>query len=157
MSVAWTALLDKGNFRHNISVLKSNKGVLVIKYLKKDKVYSETECIYIYIYIYIYIPCEFCLALYSKTELWDHQKRCKCQKLREIRAPGARGESPCWWHHIVAGSHTCYKMKSYGSCSCQRSRSPAVQQGTRHLLLCKNIAINSCINRLLQRIELTST
>ena len=69
--VAWTALLDQGNLRHNFSVLESKKGVLVPKYLKKDKVYSETGC--------VYLPCEFCLALCSKTELWDHQKRCQCR------------------------------------------------------------------------------
>ena len=45
--VAWTALLDQGNLRHNFCVIESKKGVLVPKYLNKDKVYSDWVCIYI--------------------------------------------------------------------------------------------------------------
>ena len=37
-------------------LIESKKGVLVPKYIKKDKVYSETGC--------EYVPCDLCLALY---------------------------------------------------------------------------------------------
>ncbi|XP_039550188.1 probable serine/threonine-protein kinase nek2 [Pimephales promelas] len=65
-----TLLLSKvrnlGNFHHNSSVLSSGKGEIV----PKRQATCESTAM-------DYFPCMFCFAMYVKTALWRHHKRCK--------------------------------------------------------------------------------
>lgn len=61
-------LRNMGNYHHNCSVLSSGKGQIIPK-RQATHVASATD----------YLPCKFCFAMYVKTELWRHHKRCKLQ------------------------------------------------------------------------------
>ncbi|XP_069109788.1 uncharacterized protein [Argopecten irradians] len=67
--------LDKlrleGDYKHNINVLKSNTGFLILARRPssnscKQKNYLHTD----------FLPCEFCLGFFLKTELWRHRSNC---------------------------------------------------------------------------------
>ena len=57
-----------GNYNHNYSVMESGKGQIVPKRQATCKS-TATD----------YLPCKFCFAMYLKTDLWRHLKRCKLQ------------------------------------------------------------------------------
>ncbi len=66
-----------GNYHHNSAVLSTGKGEIVPK---RQAMYMSTAT--------DYLPCKFCFAMYVKTDLWRHHKRCKLQ-VRE-NMPGRR-------------------------------------------------------------------
>ncbi|XP_051981270.1 uncharacterized protein LOC127642861 [Xyrauchen texanus] len=59
---------NMGNYHHNCSVLTSGKGEIIPK---RQATYESTAM--------DYLPCKFCFAMYVKTDLWRHHKRCKLQ------------------------------------------------------------------------------
>ncbi|XP_029934175.1 uncharacterized protein LOC115378143 [Myripristis murdjan] len=75
---------NKGNYYHNCSVLSSGKGQIIPK---RQATYPSTAT--------DYLPCKFCFAMYVKTDLWRHHKRCKLQVKeagplkRKIQASGS--------------------------------------------------------------------
>lgn len=59
-------LRKKGNYQHNVEVLKSGSGELITcKRPTKDHSVG------------MYLPCQYCLAFYIRHELWKHEKHCK--------------------------------------------------------------------------------
>ncbi|XP_042570824.1 serine/threonine-protein kinase OSR1-like [Cyprinus carpio] len=63
-----TKVRNMGNYHHNSSVLSSGKGEIIPK---RQATYVSTAT--------DYLPCKFCFAMYTKTSLWRHHKRCKLQ------------------------------------------------------------------------------
>lgn len=63
-----TKVRNMGNYHHNSSVLSSGKGEIIPK-RQATSVSTATD----------YLPCKFCFAMYIKTDLWRHHKRCKLQ------------------------------------------------------------------------------
>ncbi|XP_026093553.1 uncharacterized protein LOC113066103 isoform X3 [Carassius auratus] len=63
-----TKIRNMGNYHHNSSVLSSGKGEIIPK-RQATSVSTATD----------YLPCKFCFAMYIKTDLWKHHKRCKLQ------------------------------------------------------------------------------
>lgn len=56
----------KGNYQHNVEVLKSGSGELITcKRPTKDHSVG------------MYLPCQYCLAFYMRHELWKHERHCK--------------------------------------------------------------------------------
>ena len=76
---AWECLVNKGDFHHNYQVFEKGNGMLIPKYRKKTPT-TEGNGVN-------YIPCEFCMGLLVKTDLWKHQKSCQ-----ENDAPHPRGK-----------------------------------------------------------------
>lgn len=72
-----TKVRNMGNYHHNSTVLSTGKGEIIPK--RQATYMSKAND---------YLPCKFCLAMYVKTDLWRHQKRCKLQ-LRD-NMPGRR-------------------------------------------------------------------
>lgn len=74
---------NMGNYHHNCSVLSSGKGLIIPK---RQATYQATamDC----------LPCTFCCAMYVKTELWRHHKRCKLQ-VEETRPVKRRVQTSC--------------------------------------------------------------
>jgi len=64
-----TKVRNMGNFNHNCSVLSSGKGQIIPK-RQATCPSAATD----------YLPCKFCFAMYVKTDLWRHHKRCRLQK-----------------------------------------------------------------------------
>lgn len=59
-------LRKKGNYQHNVEVLKNGGGELITcKQTTKDHPMG------------VYLPCQYCLAFYIRHHLWRHEKRCK--------------------------------------------------------------------------------
>ncbi|XP_053366395.1 uncharacterized protein si:ch211-266o15.1 isoform X2 [Clarias gariepinus] len=59
-------LRKKGNYQHNIEVLKNGNGELIIcKRPTKDHS------------MVMYLPCQYCLAFYIRNDLWRHERSCK--------------------------------------------------------------------------------
>ena len=65
-----TKVRNMGNYNHNNSVLSSGKGQII----PKRQAISPSAAS-------DYLPCKFCFAMYVRTDLWRHIKRCKLQKL----------------------------------------------------------------------------
>jgi hypothetical protein len=59
---------NMGNYHHNCSVLSSGNGLIIPK---RQATYLST--------VTDYLPCKFCFAMYVRTDLWRHHKRCKLQ------------------------------------------------------------------------------
>lgn len=59
---------NMGNYQHNCSVLSSGKGQIIPK---RQATHQTTAT--------DYLPCKFCCAMYVRTDLWRHHKRCKLQ------------------------------------------------------------------------------
>ena len=58
-------LRKRGNFNHNVDVLKEGKGLIIVeKRPSKPQPYTN------------YLPCEYCLGFYHKKELSKHVKSC---------------------------------------------------------------------------------
>ena len=64
---AWAALVNKGDFNHNYSVIENGSGCIIPRYRARPTQLSQTSD---------YVPCEYCWAMYVKTDLWKHQKTC---------------------------------------------------------------------------------
>ncbi|XP_014673983.1 PREDICTED: uncharacterized protein LOC106814198 [Priapulus caudatus] len=71
-------VLNKGNFRHNYEVLEKKKGMLIPKYRQKN---TSSKSL---------VPCEFCLGMYSRKVLWEHQTRC-CKRPTDANTKGRSG------------------------------------------------------------------
>lgn len=59
-------LRKKGNYQHNVEVLKNGSGELITS-KRTTKDYS----------VGVYLPCQYCLAFYIRHELWRHERRCQ--------------------------------------------------------------------------------
>jgi hypothetical protein len=58
-------LRNKGNFYHNINVLKMREGdLIVVRRPTKEVSYKD------------YVPCQNCLGFFVKAELWRHRSGC---------------------------------------------------------------------------------
>ena len=68
-----------GNFHHNVTVLETGKGELILK----RRPSSAEKCI-----PGDYLPCSHCLGFFKRQELWKHMRSCgpddapKCQKVQ---------------------------------------------------------------------------
>ena len=60
----WQSLMNKGDYAHNMEVLKSGDGFLIPKRRTENMESSA------------FIPCERCLVLISKHDMWRHAKNC---------------------------------------------------------------------------------
>ncbi|KAM4592751.1 uncharacterized protein PAE49_003226 isoform 2-T2 [Odontesthes bonariensis] len=63
-----TKVRNMGNYHHNCSVLSSGKGQIIPK---RQATYPSAAT--------DYLPCKFCFAMYIKTDLWRHHRRCRLQ------------------------------------------------------------------------------
>lgn len=59
-------LLRRGNYKHNVEVLRSNEGVIVPA--RRSAVEKSSE---------YFVPCEYCFAFCLQRDLWKHVKVCK--------------------------------------------------------------------------------
>ncbi|XP_053733868.1 uncharacterized protein LOC128766343 [Synchiropus splendidus] len=59
------ALRRKGNYYHNIEVLKEGKGEIVTNRRPTEHVDPEN-----------YLPCPKCFGFFMRNELWKHERRC---------------------------------------------------------------------------------
>ena len=66
--IAFDGLVKEGDFKHNNTVLKEGKGVVIPKYRSVEGANAR------------YIPCEYCKGFYSKNGIMRHQKACKKNK-----------------------------------------------------------------------------
>lgn len=64
-SLLLTKTRNMGNYQHNCFVISSGEGEIVPKRQATHES-SATD----------YLPCRFCFAMYVKTELWRHHRRC---------------------------------------------------------------------------------
>ncbi|KAJ8310494.1 hypothetical protein KUTeg_012359 [Tegillarca granosa] len=84
---ALLAIQNLGDYNHNCRVLLKGSGVVIPKYITKKgkQKFEKTN----------YIPCEFCLALYKKKELWKHHMHCPKrpadEKLKARKNPVSAG------------------------------------------------------------------
>ena len=68
-------LVNEGNFKHNVQVLKENKGHLVVaRRASPDQDGHNPDA---------YIPCEHCKKFVLKFLLWNHIKNCKVRKFHQ--------------------------------------------------------------------------
>ena len=65
--IAWSVLVNKGDYNHNYNVIDKGTGCVIPKYRARTTQSSDVDC---------YIPCEFCLAMHVKADLWRHQRSC---------------------------------------------------------------------------------
>ncbi|XP_027879835.1 carbon catabolite-derepressing protein kinase-like [Xiphophorus couchianus] len=65
-SLLLAKVANMGNYEHNCSVLSSGEGQIIPKRQATHQSAGTN-----------YLPCKFCFAMYVKTDLWRHYKRCK--------------------------------------------------------------------------------
>ncbi|XP_052255303.1 uncharacterized protein LOC127861006 [Dreissena polymorpha] len=72
-AAAFSALVNEGNYKHNISVLKYGSGIFITarRDSTDDKKHKVED----------YYPCEFCKGFYVMNLLWHHAKNCKVKNL----------------------------------------------------------------------------
>ena len=63
-------LQHKGDYRHNIKVLKVGGHLIVWRRPALGAVVNISD----------YLPCEFCLVFITKSELWQHSKTCSLKE-----------------------------------------------------------------------------
>ena len=77
-----TRLRNAGNYKHNVSVLKENRGEFVV--VSSQSYESEPTD---------YLPCDDCLGFFLKESLWRHKHVCPfrtgIQKSRRVQADAA--------------------------------------------------------------------
>ena len=59
----WEVLVNKGDFHHNYEVIKKGSGMVIPKYRKKEEPLIK-GC----------VPCAHCKGMYTRTELYRHEK-----------------------------------------------------------------------------------
>lgn len=59
-------LANEGNFKHNVGVLKGEKGFLVVARREKGAEHNASE----------YLPCEYCKKFILRRSLWAHHRKC---------------------------------------------------------------------------------
>ncbi|KAJ8311586.1 hypothetical protein KUTeg_010941 [Tegillarca granosa] len=73
----WEKLVNKGDFSHNMNVLKKGKGIVIPKYrTSKTKSAISTED---------YVSCKVCKGYYRTNDLGKHQKMCVGKKEKKNR------------------------------------------------------------------------
>ncbi|XP_061074219.1 uncharacterized protein LOC133108596 [Conger conger] len=66
---------SRGDFHHNVEVLKQGAGELVTwKSPVGGKAPSD------------FLPCQYCLGFFSKKDLWKHQACCRCKPETEVKS-----------------------------------------------------------------------
>ena len=60
-------MVNKGDFNHNYTVIENGSGCIIPRNRARPTQLSQTSD---------YVPCEYCWAMYVKTDLWKHQKTC---------------------------------------------------------------------------------
>ena len=72
-SVRLELLTNEGNFKHNVQVMKTGSGSLVVgRRVSQLSEHSHNPM--------DYLPCEFCFKFVVNTYLWHHVKMCKIRK-----------------------------------------------------------------------------
>lgn len=66
----FTELVNEGNFKHNLDVINSGKGVFITA--RRENTDQEKHHSYQH-----YVPCEYCKGFYLKKLLWHHVYSCK--------------------------------------------------------------------------------
>ena len=79
--IAWSALVNKGDYNHNYSVIDKGSGCIIPKYRLKPSRSSDVDK---------YLPCEYCFAMYRKKDMWKHHGSCPQRKT--ARDKSKRGE-----------------------------------------------------------------
>ena len=70
----FAALVNEGNYKHNIEVLRLRKGILItMRRESPDKAKHSVD---------EYFPCEFCKGFCLKRLLWHHIRNCKVKKFK---------------------------------------------------------------------------
>jgi hypothetical protein len=59
-------LANRGNFKHNASVLSAKEGSLIVRRRPSNQTHKSDE----------YLPCQYCLGLFLKRDLWRHVGKC---------------------------------------------------------------------------------
>lgn len=59
-------LANRGNFKHNASVLNAGEGSLIVRRRPSKQMHNSDD----------YLPCEHCLGLFLKRDLWRHVAKC---------------------------------------------------------------------------------
>ena len=68
---------NKGNFKHNTTVLQAGEGPLKVKRQPKANIMAEK-----------FIHCVYCRGMYIRKELWRHVRRCPCKPEGLNEEPG---------------------------------------------------------------------
>lgn len=80
-------LANEGNFKHNIKVLREQKGELVVGRRSNtddsDAVRHPKD----------YLPCEYCLKFVLRRHLWEHIHRCEIRKYYGLPDPTKKTNS----------------------------------------------------------------
>lgn len=63
-------LRNKGNWQHNLKVLEEGNGEIVTWRRPSEKISVDD-----------YLPCQNCYAMFKRTALWRHEKRCRVRKV----------------------------------------------------------------------------
>ena len=82
--VATRIVINEGNFKHNVEVMKQGKGHFVIarRASHGEKEHSPWE----------YLPCEFCKLFVLQKLLWHHIEKCQVRQYHQITVSN---ESSC--------------------------------------------------------------
>ena len=73
---ALAKIRNKGDYKHNIGVLRNKKGMIIPKVRPKAvKNFSE------------YLPCIFCHAMFTEKDMINHTKRCKFNEIMDKPLP----------------------------------------------------------------------
>ncbi|XP_020314650.2 uncharacterized protein LOC109869147 [Oncorhynchus kisutch] len=73
-------LRNKGNYQHNFEVLQSGDGEIVRNCRPSNDGVSMRDC----------LPCQHCLAFFSKIDLWKHESSCNARKGQDETRGGKR-------------------------------------------------------------------
>jgi hypothetical protein len=71
-------LINEGNFKHNVEVLKSQSGLIVVA--RREKIQLDDGILNDIPNPLNYVPCEYCYKFFSKFNLWHHVKQCCVRK-----------------------------------------------------------------------------
>lgn len=66
-------LINEGNYKHNIEVLKNGGIFITARRESPDSLNHSTD---------EYLPCEFCKGFFLKNLLWHHAKTCKLGSIK---------------------------------------------------------------------------
>lgn len=77
-------LANEGNFKHNVQVLKEEKGELVVGRRSNTDDNSTVR------HPKDYLPCEYCLKFVLRRHLWEHIHRCEIRKYYGLPDPAKK-------------------------------------------------------------------
>lgn len=81
----WSALVNKGNFNHNYSVIEKGRGTIIPKYTRSNPCNPNIKD---------YVPCFHCKGFYKRADLWKHTTNC---------GEKAKSSKPDKKNHVAAG------------------------------------------------------